>query len=134
MSAELVERYDELENRMLAARVTFRGEEMPLRTAQAQIAVLPEYADREELGMLQAEASARFNPDRLELLNDGEALAAELSGIPGAVERNEDDKGISLHELSAALSSTSEALTDAYGPLRDRWFDRILGPERAVVP
>ena len=41
---ELVERYDELENRMLAARVTFKGEEMPLRTAQAQLAVLPGYA------------------------------------------------------------------------------------------
>src|SRR5579862_925702 len=37
---ELVERYDALENRMLAARVTFKGEEMPLRSAQAQLAVL----------------------------------------------------------------------------------------------
>ena len=40
----LVERYDEFENRILAARVTFRGEEMPLRTAQAQLALLTEYA------------------------------------------------------------------------------------------
>src|ERR1700759_3437845 len=31
MSAALVEREDELENRLLAARVTFHGEEMPLR-------------------------------------------------------------------------------------------------------
>ena len=69
---------------MLAARVTFRGEEMPLRTAQAQLAVLPEYADREELGEIQAEASAAFNPDRLELLSAGEELEAELSGIAGA--------------------------------------------------
>ena len=43
-SAALVEREDELENRLLAARVTFRGEEMPLRTAQAQLAVLAAYA------------------------------------------------------------------------------------------
>ena len=134
VSAALVERYDELENRILAARIVFRGEEMPLRTAQSQIAVLPEYDDREELGALQAEASAEFNPDRLELISDGEALSAELSGIPGAVERSEDDKGISLHELSAALNTASENLTDAYGPLRDRWFDRILGPGRAAVP
>src|SRR5579862_8451705 len=47
---DLVERYDELENRLLAARVVFRGEELPLRAAQAQLAVLPAYADREELG------------------------------------------------------------------------------------
>ena len=52
VSAELVEREDALENAMLAARVEFRGEELPLRTAQAQLAVLAEYADREELGAL----------------------------------------------------------------------------------
>ena len=38
---------------------TFRGEEMPLRTAQAQLAVLADYADREELGELQADGSRR---------------------------------------------------------------------------
>ena len=52
VSAELVEREDELENRQLAARLTFRGEELPLRSAQAKLAVLHEYADREELGEL----------------------------------------------------------------------------------
>ena len=36
LANELVERYDELENRLLAARITFKGEEMPLRTAQAR--------------------------------------------------------------------------------------------------
>ncbi len=49
-AAELAEREDELENRFLAKRVTFQGEEMPLRNAQAKLAVLPSYADREELG------------------------------------------------------------------------------------
>jgi len=57
VSAALVEKEDELENRLLAERVTFRAEEMPLRNAQAQLAVLPSYGDREELGDLQAEAS-----------------------------------------------------------------------------
>jgi len=99
VSAALVEKEDELENRLLAERVTFRGEEMPLRNAQAQLAVLPAYRDREELGELQAEASARFNPDRLELVAAGEELSAELSGIAEPVERNEEEKGISLHEL-----------------------------------
>ena len=53
VSAELAEREDELENRVLAERVTFKGEEMPLRSAQARLAVLPEYRDREELGLIQ---------------------------------------------------------------------------------
>ena len=54
---ELSERKDELENAILAERVTFKGEEMPLRTAQAKLAVLPAYRDREELGTLQGDAS-----------------------------------------------------------------------------
>ncbi len=131
---ELTEAEDELENRLLAARVTFEGEEMPLRTAQARLAVLPAYADREALGTIHADASEAFNPDRLELLRRGDALAGELSGIPGAVERNEDEKGISLRDLSAALERASIALTDRYDELRQKWFDRLLGPEREAVP
>ena len=130
----LVERYDELENRILAARVAFHGDELPLRTAQAQLAVLPAYADREQLGEIHAEASAEFNPDRLDLISEGEELEAELSGIPGAVARNEDEKGISLRRLSGVLNDTSETFTAAYVPLRDRWFDRLLGPGREAVP
>src|SRR5215210_5509945 len=37
---ELSERQDELENAILAARVVFEGQEVPLRTAQAMLAVL----------------------------------------------------------------------------------------------
>src|SRR3954471_11312143 len=40
VSAQLAEREDELENRFLAERITFKGEEMPLRNAQALLAVL----------------------------------------------------------------------------------------------
>src|SRR5919204_1843865 len=56
--AELAEREDALENAILAARIEFRGEEMPLRTAQARLAVLPEYGDRDELGDLHGDVSA----------------------------------------------------------------------------
>jgi hypothetical protein len=133
-AATLVERQDELENRLLAARVTFRGEEMPLRTAQAQLAVLPGYADREELGDIQAEASAGFNPDRLELITAGEELDAELSEIADPVERNEEEKGISLRELSVVLKAASDASTSSYEALRDRWFEKLLGPGRGAVP
>ena len=134
VAAELAEREDELENRLLADRVAFKGEEMPLRNAQAKLAVLASYADREELGRIQAEASAKFNADRLELIRASEELAADYSGIADAIERNEEEKGISLRELSRALHEASETATSSYGTLRDRWFAKLLGDERADVP
>jgi hypothetical protein len=134
ISNALAEREDELENELLATRVTFKGEEMPLRNAQAQLAVLASYRDREELGAIQAEASAAFNDDRLELLQASEELAAEYSGIPGAVERNEEEKAISLHELSTALKRASDDSTAVYDTLRERWFARLLGDDREALP
>jgi hypothetical protein len=134
ISAQLAEREDELENRLLAARVTFKGEEMPLRNAQAKLAVMPEYADREELGKIQADASATFNDDRLDLLRANEELAADLSGIPGAVERNEEEKDISLRDLSRALKAAGEESTQSYDALRERWFTKLLGEGRPDVP
>ena len=134
VSAELAEREDELENRELAARVTFKGEEMPLRNAQAQLAVLPSYTDREELGAIQAEASAQFNTDRLELMRAGEELAADYSGIADPVERNEEEKAISLHELSQALKQASDTGTESFTQLRETWFARLLGADHPDVP
>src|ERR671934_2431771 len=60
IAAALAEREDALENAVLAARVEFKGEELPLRSAQARLAVLPDYADRETLGELGADRSAEF--------------------------------------------------------------------------
>jgi hypothetical protein len=134
IAGDLAAREDEFENRLLAERITYRGESMPLRTAQAKLAVLPEYRDREELGALQSDASASFNPERLELIQAAEALAAELSGERDTIARNEEEKGISLHTLSAALKEASDASADAYAALRERWFERLLGPEREDVP
>jgi hypothetical protein len=131
---ETAEREDELENKLLAARVTFNGEEMPLRNAQALLAVIPEYEQREELGELQAVASAAFNDDRLALLTTVEELSADFSGIADAVERNEEEKDISLRELSRALKAASDASTDAYRGLRERWFARLLGEGHPEVP
>src|SRR5947208_3042591 len=64
ISSEIAEQEDALENAILAARVTFRGEELPLRSAQARLAVLDAYRDREELGELEREVSSQFNPTR----------------------------------------------------------------------
>ena len=134
VAAELAAREDELENRILAARVDWRGEELPLRTAQARLAVLPGYADRDELGSLANAVSAQFNDDRRELLAAGEALEAELSGEPDAIARNGEEKGISLPELERALDEAARSSAAAYGVLRERWFERLLGEERGDVP
>jgi hypothetical protein len=134
VAAELSERQDELENAILAARVEFRGDELPLRTAQANLAVLSDYADREELGRLHGDASAGFNDDRRDLLRSEEDLAADLSRIDDPVARSEDEKGISLRELSAVLAKTSDQAKESYEQLRERWFERLLGPERAEIP
>jgi hypothetical protein len=134
VAAELVEREDELENRQLAARLTFRDEELPLRTAQAKLAVLHEYADREALGEVYGDLNATFNDDRLELARAGEELSADLSGEPDPIARNEEEKAISLRALAAALNEAAAASEEAYLRMRESWFERVLGPDRADVP
>jgi len=134
VAAELAAREDELENRILAARVPWRGEDLPLRTAQAKLAVLPDYAERDELGALANAENARFNDERRELLAAGESLEADLSGQPDPIARNAEEKGISLRELEQALDAAARASADAYDRLRAFWFDRLLGPEREETP
>jgi hypothetical protein len=131
---ELSEREDAFENAVLAARIQYRGEELPLRTAQALLAVKAEYRDREELGTLHGDASASFNDERMELLRAREELDAELSEEPDPVARNEEEKGISLRALSEVLNATSSAATDSYRDLSGRWFDKLLGADRPEVP
>jgi hypothetical protein len=134
ISAELAEQEDALENAMLAARVSFRGEELPLRAAQARLAVLDSYPDREELGELERTESTRFDPERLELTAAWNDLDAELTGEPDAIARNEEEKAISLYALEAALVEAADATAAAYEGLRGRWFDRLLGPGRDELP
>src|SRR5205085_8110036 len=119
---------------ILQARVTFRGEAMPLRSATARLAVLDAYGDREELGELERAASAEFNPERRALLEARETLDADVSGIADPVARNEDEKAISLRELERALVAAAVATTEPYGRLRDTWFEKLLGPERDAQP
>ncbi len=132
--AELAPREDALQNALLAARVEWQGEQLPLRTAQARLAVLPGYRDRDELGLRQTEVSAGFNGERRELLAAREELQAELSGEPDPVRRNEDVKRISLRELEAVVRGASERTTEAWEALRERWLDELLGPERESLP
>jgi hypothetical protein len=134
VAAELAEREDALENAILAARVEFDGEQLPLRTAQARLAVLSSYRDRDALGGLAADLSATFNDQRLEVMRAGEELEAEISGIDDPIARSEDEKRISLRELEGVLARASAAAEDVYTRLRERWFERLLGPEREPLP
>jgi hypothetical protein len=134
VAAELAERDDELENAILAARVTFKGEELPLRSALAQLSVLPGYGDRDELGELYRQKSAEFNEQRLDLIRAYEELEADLSEEPDPVARNEDEKQISLRELESVLVAASDRIEEAFLELRETWFVRLLGPEREAQP
>ena len=134
VAAELAAREDELENALLAARLTFGGEELPLRSAQARLAVLPEYPKRDELGELVRTLDGSFNDQRRDLLVARDDLEGGLSGERDAVARNEADKQISLRELEDVLRRAAEAAAEDYARLRGRWFERLLGPERADVP
>jgi hypothetical protein len=134
VDAELAAREDELENALLAARLTFDGDELPLRTAQALLAVLPQYAKREELGGLTRTLDAAFNEQRRELLAARDGLEAGLADEPDAVIRNEVQKQISLRELETVLRRAAADVDTEFERLRERWFDRLLGPERAAVP
>jgi hypothetical protein len=134
IAAELAEKDDELENAILAARVTFKGEEMPLRAAQARLAVLPGYDERGELGDLHRQRSAEFNEQRLELLRAYEELEADLSEEPDPVARNEEEKQISLRELESVLAAASTEIEERFIAMRGRWFERLLGPEREEIP
>ena len=132
--SELAERMDRFENEFLAARVEFRGESLPLRSAQAMLAILDDYSDREELGDLAADASAAFNDDRQELLAAGEALDAELCGDPDPVGRSARRKAIDLDVLADALGRAAGEQDESYGQLRERWVERMLGDGREAEP
>src|SRR5262245_21010954 len=134
VAAELAERDDELENAMLAARVTFKGEELPLRSALAQLAVIPDYRDRDELGELYRKKSAEFNEERLELLRAYEELEADLSEEPDPIARSEEEKQISLRELESVLVAASARVESTFIELRETWFERLLGAAREPQP
>jgi len=134
IAAELVEKDDELENEILAARIDFKGEELPLRSALAALAILSDYAERDELGEIYRRRSTDFNEHRLELLRAYEELEADLTEEPDAVTRNEEEKQISLRDLESVLGAASDEIEAHFIALRERWFERLLGPGREEQP
>jgi hypothetical protein len=134
LARDLVHMQDEVQNELLAIRVDFRGESIPLRTADARLAVLDEYGEREELGEIHADATATMNERRLEVARAAEKVRTDLTGIEDPVLRSEDDKGISLRQLAEVVADGSALVEDSYVEMRDRWFDRLLGPARPASP
>ena len=134
IAAELAEKDDELENEILAARVEFKGEELPLRSALARLSVISDYADRDELGERYRRRSADFNEQRLELLRAYEELEADLTEEPDAVARKEEEKQISLRDLEHVLAAASDEIESRFVASRERWFERLLGPDREELP
>ena len=97
--AELAERDDELENALLAARVTCQRRGAAASRARRRGSPSSRTTrEREELGALQADAPP-LQRRRLELIAAREELDAELSGEPDPVARIEEEKGISLRDL-----------------------------------
>ena len=134
IAAELAEKDDELENEILAARLDFKGEQLPLRSALATLAIVSDYGERDELGELYRRRSADFNEQRLELLQAYEELEADLTEEPDPVARSEEEKQVSLRELEAVLVAASNEIEGRYIALRERWFERLLGPDREEQP
>ena len=134
VTAELAEREDALENALLAARVAWDGEELPLRSAQARLAVEPTYARRDALGEAVLAVSAGFNDERRALLADRHELETAVTGISEPVARNEEEKGVPLRPILGAVDRARVESTPAFTPQRERWLDRLLGPERAETP
>src|SRR5918996_1198613 len=125
--AAIVARYADLFTRE-------QHEGLRLRAAQAKLAVLDEYAAREELGGLAGDASAGFNDDRYRLLARAEELDAELSGIADPVRRSAERKGIDLDDLGAALREAARRQDASWELLRGRWVERVLGLEHEPEP
>jgi hypothetical protein len=131
---EVAEAEDALENMLLAARVPWHGDELPVRTAQARLAVLDDYRERDELATAALAVSASFNEERRNLLHAREAAHASASGEPDPIARSEEEKEISLDALLAAVEGASADLTDVWSELRARWLDRFFGVERDELP
>ena len=134
VDAVIAEEQDTLQNALLEARLTFGGEELPLRSADAKLAVLPDYERREELGELALELDASFNEQRRELLAVREDLEADLSAEPDAVARNEARKEISLRELEGVLRRVADDAAAEFERLRERWSQRLLQSQSDELP
>src|SRR5919198_1063710 len=113
-----------------------------------QAAIVARYADlfsREQLSALREEEERADGEQRewlyrLRKTCEAGIVAAELAERDDELEnailaaRNEEEKQISLRELDSVLQAASERAETRFLALRERWFERLLGPEREEVP
>jgi hypothetical protein len=132
--SKLVVLTDALQNAELAARVEFRGESLPMRSAKARVSTLSDYMEREELGTRAWDVSVRLDDQRLELLSASEELYTELSGERDPVARSEEEKQVSLRDLAHDVAEAVATTASDYTRLRTIWLDRLLGSERDPEP
>ena len=103
VTRELAEQEDALENALLGARVPWDGEELPLRSAQARLALEPEYTRRDALGDAVLAVSTTFDEERRALLVARDGLESDVSGVVDPVTRQEDVKQVSLRPILDAV-------------------------------
>jgi hypothetical protein len=113
---------------------SWQGEELPLRTAQARLAITVSYAERDALGEAALDLSAGFNEERHSLLAARERLEADLSGVTSPVARSEAEKGVHLRPILDAVDAASVETAAAYVAARERWLDVLLGDGRDQQP
>src|SRR5207342_656090 len=78
--------------------------------------------------------SSSFNDERRDLLGERNALESDVTGIAQPIARNEAGKAVSLRPILDAVDRARVESTPAFTPQRDRWLDRLLGPDREATP
>ena len=135
VAAELAEQSDELENAILAAKVSFQGDELPLRAAQARLAVLAGYGERDELGAAPGGGFGLLQrpPPRPRARGRRARGGRQRRGGPGraAARRRRAYRCASSRTCSAQASADVD---ETYAAMRERWFDRLLGPSATMCP
>ena len=48
--------------------------------------------------------------------------------------RSEEEKQVSLRDLESVLAAASDAIEGSFIAMRERWFERLLGPDREEQP
>ena len=134
VSAQLAEREDELENRLLATRVTFQGEEMPLRNAQASS---PSCRSTPIV-----RSSARSRPRRARRSTaTGSTCSARpricrpscpASRTPSSATRKRRPSRCAISPVRCIRRVSTRPTS--YEVLRERWFARLLGDDHPGVP
>ncbi len=75
-------------------------------------------------------SSSSFNDERRDLLGERNALESDVTGIAQPIARNEAEKAVSLRPILDAVDRARVESTPAFTPQRQRWLDRLLGPDR----